>query len=88
MGILLETQKFQHYKLLKEEYQPKAIGYAISSDRNYMIIENELFDIRLNKSLGLYYESRLLKENIINEGWMETIADVAVAIAVLIAVSV
>jgi hypothetical protein len=79
MSILLETQKYNHYKLLKEDYHPRLIEYAITKSGNFMIIENELFDIKLNKSLGFYYESKLLKEDIIKEDWLETIADIAVA---------
>jgi hypothetical protein len=79
MSILLEVKKYNHYRILQESYDPKEIEYAITEDKRYMIIENELFDINQNKSLGLYYESRLLKEEIITESWLETIADIAVA---------
>ena len=79
MSILLEVEKYNHYRILQEAYVPKEIEYAITEDKRYMIIENELFDINQNKSLGLYYESRLLKEEIITESWLETIADIAVA---------
>ena len=80
MSILLEVEKYNHYRILQEAYVPKEIEYAITEDKRYMIIENELFDINQNKSLGLYYESRLLKEEIITESWFETIADIGIGI--------
>ncbi len=81
MSILLEVQRYKHYNLLQEAYIPREIEYAITEDKRYMIIENELFDINQNKSLGLYYESRLLKEEIITESWFETIADIGIGIS-------
>ena len=80
MSILLEVQRYKHYNLLQEAYIPREIEYAITEDKRYMIVENELFDINQNKSLGLYYESRLLKEEIITESWFETIADIGIGI--------
>ena len=80
MSILLEVQKYNHYRILQEAYVPREIEYAITEDKRYMIVENELFDINQNKSLGLYYESRLLKEEIITESWFETIADIGIGI--------
>lgn len=82
MSILLEVQRYKHYNLLQEAYIPREIEYAITEDKRYMIVENELFDINQNKSLGLYYESRLLKEEIITESWFErfeTLADTSVS---------
>jgi hypothetical protein len=82
MSILLEVQRYKHYNLLQEAYIPREIEYAITEDKRYVIVENELFDINQNKSLGLYYESRLLKEEIITESWFErfeSLADIGVS---------
>lgn len=79
MSILLEVQKYNHYRILQESYVPKEVKFAITEDKKYVIVDSELFDVEKNESLGLYYESRLLKEEIISEGWLETIADIAVA---------
>jgi len=80
MSILLEVQKYNHYRILQEAYVPKEVKFAITEDKKYVIVDSELFDIEKNESLGLYYESRLLKEEIITESWFETIADIAVGV--------
>jgi len=80
MSILLEVQKYNHYRILQEAYVPKEVKFAITEDKKYVIVDSEIFDIEKNESLGLYYESRLLKEEIITESWFETIADIAVGV--------
>jgi hypothetical protein len=52
-------------------FNPKEINFSLSKDFRYAIVENELFDIKENKSLGKYYSSNILTEGWSAEDWVD-----------------
>jgi hypothetical protein len=62
MNIDLEIEKYNYYRLLGESYEPKHIDLAINKNNKYIIVENVIYDIEKNKSLGLYYKNNLISE--------------------------